>query len=64
MIISDQDAEWAANEFIQYFSHMGNIEDYLRFVKREVIKTYRHPSRRESVLRRRRCRGASRRFGL
>lgn len=39
MIISEQDAQWAANEFIQYFSHMGNIEDYLRFVKKEVIKT-------------------------
>jgi hypothetical protein len=39
MIISEQDAEWAADEFIQYFSHMGNIEDYLRFVKKEVIKS-------------------------
>jgi hypothetical protein len=39
MIISEQDAQWAADEFIQYFSHMGNIEDYLRFVKKEVIKT-------------------------
>lgn len=39
MIISEQDALWAADEFIQYFSHMGNIEDYLRFVKKEVIKT-------------------------
>ena len=39
MIISESDAVWAANEFIDYFSHMGNIEDYLRFVKKEVIKT-------------------------
>ena len=39
MIISEQDAQWSANEFIQYFSNMGNIEDYLRFVKKEVIKT-------------------------
>jgi hypothetical protein len=39
MIISEQDAQWAADEFIQYFSHMGNIEDYLRFVKKEVIKS-------------------------
>jgi hypothetical protein len=38
MIISEQDAQWAANEFIKYFSQMGNIEDYLRFVKKEVIK--------------------------
>jgi hypothetical protein len=39
MIISEQDAQWAADEFIEYFSKMGNIEDYLRFVKKEVIKT-------------------------
>jgi hypothetical protein len=38
MIISEQDSQWAANEFIKYFSQMGNIEDYLRFVKKEVIK--------------------------
>ena len=37
MIISESDAVWAANEFIEYFSHMSNIEDYLRFVKKEVI---------------------------
>lgn len=28
-----------ADEFIKYFSQMGNIEDYLRFVKKEVIKS-------------------------
>ena len=39
MIISEQDALWAAEEFIQYFTHMSNIEDYLRFVKKEVIKS-------------------------
>lgn len=39
MIISEQDACWAADEFIKYFSQMGNIEDYLRFVKKEVIKS-------------------------
>ena len=39
MIISEQDARWAADEFIKYFSQMGNIEDYLRFVKKEVIKS-------------------------
>ncbi len=27
------------NEFIDYFSNMGNIEDYLRFVKKEVINS-------------------------
>jgi len=39
MIVSETDAVWAADEFIKYFSQMGNIEDYLRFVKKEVIKT-------------------------
>jgi len=39
MIISEKDAQWSADEFIQYFSRMGNIEDYLRFVKKEVIKS-------------------------
>jgi len=39
MILSESDAVWAADEFIKYFSQMGNIEDYLRFVKKEVIKT-------------------------
>jgi hypothetical protein len=39
MIISESDALWAADEFIKYFSQMGNIEDYLRFVKKEVIKS-------------------------
>jgi hypothetical protein len=37
MIISENDAQWAADEFIKYFSRMGNIEDYLRHVKKEVI---------------------------
>ena len=37
MIISERDAVWAADEFIKYFSQMGSIEDYLRFVKKEVI---------------------------
>ena len=46
MIISGQEVNWkehqpslsnAADNFIQYFSHMGNIEDYIRFVKMEVI---------------------------
>jgi hypothetical protein len=39
MIIPENDAIWAADEFIKYFSQMGNIEDYLRYVKKEVIKT-------------------------
>ena len=39
MILSESDAVWSADEFIKYFSQMGNIEDYLRFVKKEVIKS-------------------------
>jgi hypothetical protein len=39
MIVSEYDAEWAANEFIKYFSQMSNIEDYLRYVKKEVVKS-------------------------
>jgi hypothetical protein len=39
MILSESDAVWAADEFVKYFSQMGNIEDYLRFVKKEVIKS-------------------------
>lgn len=39
MIISESDAVWAADEFINYFSHMGNIEDYLRHVKKEVLSS-------------------------
>jgi hypothetical protein len=46
MIDSEQVVNWedhqtllssSADKFIQYFSHMGNIEDYMRFVKKEVI---------------------------
>jgi hypothetical protein len=46
MITSEQDVNWeeyqdylstSADKFIQYFSRMGNIEDYIRFVKMEVI---------------------------
>jgi len=39
MIIPEKDTLWAADEFIQYFLRMQNIEDYLRYVKKEVIKT-------------------------
>ena len=39
MIIPEKDTLWASDEFIQYFSRMQNIEDYLRYVKKEVIKT-------------------------
>ena len=39
-IISKDNTLWAADEFIQYFSNMGNIEDYLRYVKKETVKSY------------------------
>lgn len=38
MIISENDAVWAADEFIQYFKNFTSIEDYLRYVKKEVIE--------------------------
>ena len=37
MIIPEADAEWAADEFINYFEHFTSIEDYLRYVKREIV---------------------------
>ena len=37
MIISEADATWAADEFINYFGNFTSIEDYLRFVKRELV---------------------------
>ena len=37
--IPESDARWSCDEFIKYFSQMGNIEDYLRFVKKEVINS-------------------------
>lgn len=37
MEVSPETASWAADEFIEYFSRMGNIEDYMRFVKMQVI---------------------------
>ena len=39
-LISKDNTLWAADEFIQYFSKMGNIEDYLRYVKKETVKSY------------------------
>ena len=32
-----QDALWAADEFINYFENFTSIEDYLRYVKKEVV---------------------------
>ena len=37
MLISEADATWAADEFINYFGNFTSIEDYLRFVKRELV---------------------------
>ena len=39
MLVSQETAEWAADEFINYFSNFRDIEDYLRFVKREVLSS-------------------------
>ena len=39
MIVSDDVAVWAADEFINYFENFSSIEDYLRYVKKEVIAT-------------------------
>ena len=41
MIISESDATWAADEFIQYFKNFTTIEDYLRYVKKEVVQQTR-----------------------
>ena len=38
MIISESDATWAADEFIDYFKNFTSIEDYLRYVKKEVVQ--------------------------
>ena len=37
MIISEADATWAADEFIDYYKNFTSIEDYLRYVKKEVV---------------------------
>ena len=37
MIVSEADATWAADEFINYFGNFTSIEDYLRFVKKELV---------------------------
>lgn len=35
--VSHDDAVWAADEFISYFENLNGIEDYLRYVKKEVL---------------------------
>ena len=37
MIISEVDATWAADKFIDYFKNFVSIEDYLRYVKKELV---------------------------
>jgi len=37
MLISEADATWAADEFINYFENFTSIEDYLRYVKKELV---------------------------
>ena len=37
MIISEADAIWAADKFIDYFKNFKTIEDYLRNAKNEAI---------------------------
>ena len=37
MIISQADALWAADEFIDYFRNFTSIEDYLRYVKKQLV---------------------------
>ena len=36
MIISEADAIWAADKFIDYFKNFVTIEEYLRAVKKAV----------------------------
>ena len=38
--ISPTTAEWAADEFINYFKNYSCLEDYLRFVKKQVIEDF------------------------
>ena len=42
MIISELDASWAADEFINYFENFTSIEDYLRYVKKELVTQTSH----------------------
>tara|TARA_B100000131_G_scaffold320479_1_gene368690 strand:+ start:283 stop:1413 length:1131 start_codon:yes stop_codon:yes gene_type:complete len=35
--VSESDARWAADEFINYFKNFTTIEDYLRYAKNEAI---------------------------
>ncbi len=39
IILSDDDAVYAANKFITYYSQFNRIDDYLRFVKKDRINS-------------------------
>ena len=36
-LLSEKDAIWAADQFIDYYSKFNRIDDYLRFVKKSRI---------------------------
>ena len=38
MILSESDAVYAANKFIDYYTQFNRIDDYLRFVKKDRIR--------------------------
>ena len=38
MIISESDAVWAADQFIDYFGRFKTIEDYIRFTKESAVE--------------------------
>ena len=37
MIISESDALWAADQFIDYFGRFKTIEDYIRLTKEAAV---------------------------
>ena len=37
-LLSESDAIWAADQFIEYYSKFNRIDDYMRFVKQSRIK--------------------------
>ena len=39
MILSEEDAIYAADKFINYYSEFNRIDDYLRFVKKDRISS-------------------------
>ncbi len=54
MIISEEDALWAANEFIDYFKRFKTIEDYLLYSNslsliEQLIKEIREGNLKESL---------------